>query len=343
MNRKLMNKIGGIPDLLASTIPNFVLRKNTLRREQYIKQLEFYYPKDWPAEEKPFLYIPKDAPVGETIKVKDDSGCKLHIIKYPSRYVPRHPHVTKKYESFQHNKYGYLHLWRHSPQNFHPLVFCIHGFQMGSPARSRRLFKIKKLLSMGVDVALYTLPFHWKREEKAARHFFLNPNDIPLTLESFAQNIHDLHSAILLLREMGCEKVGAIGASLGGYTGALYATQAAPLDFIFTAVPAIDLWDYLKPKSGGFAFEVDESIIDATRKALQVISPLHYPPKFDVKNISVVLHGGDRICRPQYIRSWIEKWGIENVVEVAGGHWLYLDRRIRGATWYGLLAAKGYI
>jgi hypothetical protein len=54
--------------------------------------------------------------------------------------------------------------------------------------------------------------------------------------------------------------------------------------------------------------------------------------------MAVVYHAGDRLCEARHTRAWIERWGIGDAVEVVGGHWLYLDRGVRGRTWYQWLA-----
>jgi pimeloyl-ACP methyl ester carboxylesterase len=165
---------------------------------------------------------------------------------------------------------------------------------------------------------------------------------VPLTIETLAQTVHDVHSAVLLLRSLGYEKIGAIGASLGGYAAALYAAAGPMVDFLFTTVPAVDVSSYLQPRAAGFSFAIDDAVVAATRRALRAVSPMSYAPRFDVNKIAVVMHLGDRICDPRSTREWVEKWKIPNFVEVVGGHWLYFDHRIRGRTWYGWLEQLGY-
>lgn len=58
--------------------------------------------------------------------------------------------------------------------------------------------------------------------------------------------------------------------------------------------------------------------------------------------MAVVYHAGDRLCEARHTRAWIERWGIGDAVEVVGGHWLYLDRGVRGRTSYQWLAKMGY-
>jgi len=338
----LLNAFGGLPDLVMKSIPDFMLEKNHCTREEYLEQLEFYAIENWSPKKRLFLKLPDTPPPFQISRPDAASAGGFETVKYPSRYEPANPALANKYRRNTANLDSYLALWRSSPDSRRPLVLCIHGFLMGQPRRAERMFRVKSLLARGLDVALYVQPLHWKRAARNRRQLFLNPNDVPLTIETFAQNIHDLHAAVLLLRKLGYEKIGAIGASLGGYSAALYAAAGPAVDFLFMVVPAIDLSAFLKPRAGGFSFEINDLIGAQTRRALEVISPLAYLPRYDVNKMAVVMHGGDKICDPRFTRQWVEKWKIPNFVEVAGGHWLYFDHRVRGRTWYGWLERMGF-
>jgi hypothetical protein len=143
---------------------------------------------------------------------------------------------------------------------------------------------------------------------------------------------------------MGYEDIGIIGASMGGFTAALYAAQVSGgPDFMFMAVPAVTVTNYLKPKAFRFRFPVDDALVRATGRAQELCSPLYLRPRFDVGRIRVVVHAGDRVCDVRDTRRWRESWGVEDYREVMGGHFLYLDKRARGEAWYGLLRERGYV
>ena len=159
-------------------------------------------------------------------------------------------------------------------------------------------------MNWGLNVALHIQPFHWKRQGNLKKSILLNPNNVPLSIENFGQNIHDLHSAVLYLKSLGHDRIGTIGASLGGFTSAQYAVKFSLLDFyVFVVVPAIDFWNFLVPHSKSFSFKVDDEVISASKKALEIVSPLHLTPDYDVEKIGVVMHGGDRLCEHTITRS----------------------------------------
>lgn len=341
--QQISNFVGGIPDLFTTRFPDFMLEKCGFSRDEYLQRIAFYRDRFLDRSER-FLVLPDRAPEHEVMEERkfEDGVCRT--ISYPSRYPVQNPSVHEAFQRNPRNLTGYLHLWRHPGAEERPLVLCIHGFSMGHPAQARRMFRIKTLYRLGLDVALHTLPHHWRRARGVGlpRDIF-RPHDLALALETWAQNIHDLHSANLLLRETGYRRIGAIGASLGGYTAALYAVFDAPLDFIFMTVPAADLSPQLMPRKSLFPFKLDAELLETSRQVLGLITPLHYRPAFDTANICVIAHQGDRICPIAHVRELVQGWSIPNYHEVIGGHWAYLDRDRRGRTWYGWLAQKGYI
>jgi pimeloyl-ACP methyl ester carboxylesterase len=341
---RLLNAVGGIPDLVLLSVPDVTVRKSSLDRENYLRRLAFYDLDRWDRERKPFFYLPVVAPESEIIETRPFLSGRCDLFRYPSRYLSRNPEVREDFNSRAQNLWGYLHLWRHDDSSDRPLVLVIHGLMMGGPKKARRMFRIDRLFGLGLDVALHTLPGHWRRSDDPIVQRLLDPADVPLTVERLAQNVHDLHSAQLLLRGRGYEKMGIIGASMGGFTAALYATQVTNgPDFMFLAVPAVAVTHYLKPKPGRFGFPIDDEMVRATERAQEICSPLYLQPRFEVGRIRVVAHAGDRVCDVRQTRLWIQRWGIEGYIEVTGGHFLYLDKQARGDAWYGLLRERGYL
>lgn len=338
---RLLNSVGATPDLALLAVSGVSVGRCALDRETYLQRLAFYDPARWNGEGNPFFLLPEEAHDGEVVESRPFRSGRCDLFRYPSRYVPRNPEVREAFFSRPRDLIGYLHLWRHDDSSTNPLVLAIHGFMMGGPAKAVRMFRIGRLFDLGVDVALHTLPGHWRRSNHPFFQQLLDPADVPLTVERLAQNLHDLHFALLLLRGMGYERIGIIGASMGGFTAALYATLVADgPDFMFLAVPAVTVDRYLRPRRSSFAFPVDDELVRATVRAQEICSPLYRKPCYDVGRIRVVAHAGDRVCDARHTRRWIERWGIEDYVEVTGGHFLYLDKHARGEAWYGLLEDK---
>lgn len=340
---RVLNAIGGIPDHLLLGVPDVTIRKTSLDREAYMRRLAFYDPDLWDPEQRPFFYLPDELPAAEVIETRPFLSGRCDLFRYASRYTPRNPEVSGDFLSRRENLSGYLHLWRHDDFTDRPLILIVHGFMMGGAKKARRMFKLDTLFQLGLDVALHTLPGHWRRCDDHRFQWLLDPADVPLTVERLAQNIHDLHSAQLFLRDIGYEDIGIIGASMGGFTAALYATQvSAGPHFVFMAVPAVTVTNYLKPKWFRFRFPVDDALVRATERAQELCSPLYLKPRYDVGRIRVIVNAGDRVCDVRDTRRWRDSWGIEDYREVTGGHFLYLDKRVRGEAWYGFLRERGY-
>jgi len=341
---RVLNAVGGIPDLMLLSVPDVTIHKTPIDRETYLRRLAFYDPDRWDPERNPFFRLPEEPPGSEIIETRPFPSGRCDLFRYPSCYAPRNPEVVGGFDSRRENLSGYLHLWRHDGSAGRPLVLVIHGLMMGGPKKARRMFRIDRLFELGLDVALHTLPGHWRRSDDPRVQRLLDPADVPLTVERLAQNIHDLHSALLLLEGIGYGNIGIIGASMGGFTAALYAAQVTGgTDFMFMAVPAVTVKRYLEPKPGRFGFPVDAELVRASERAQEICSPLYLEPRFDVGRIRVVVHAGDRICDVRDTRRWKESWGVGDYTEVVGGHFLYLDRHARGDAWYGLLRERGYI
>jgi len=336
----VLNFGGGLTDRLMTRIPGFMLGKSTLPRETYLERLAFYA--DWEPDVA-FFPTPDAPPTADRLEERPHASGRRLLYRYPSRFSGHNPAMRDELARSANNQSAYLHVWRHDAAAARPLVLCVHGFGMEGPQRAERMFKIGRLYDRGVDVALYHLPHHWRRADGRHKSGFLRPENVPFTIEEWVRNVHDLHSAVLLLRSLGHERIGLIGASLGGLTGALYATTPTPLEFVFLVVPAVDLTTFLMPRAGLMQFPADALLLEATRAALRRITPLSYAPSMPVERIGVVAHEGDRICPVRYTRDLVRRWKITSYTEVVGGHWVYLDRRVRGRTWYAWLQRAGFL
>jgi hypothetical protein len=214
---------------------------------------------------------------------------------------------------------------------------------LGNKSIVKKMFKVDKLFAEGVDVGLYTLPHHGARTNFFLNQHLLNPHDIPLTLEGIAQAEHDLHLTILILKDLGYEKIGLIGASLGGLITLLYTTLSDIIDFSFVVVPAVDLSEYLKPTQKLFDFKIDSELQSMTSEALKLITPYNYIPKLSKDLIGGVFHGGDKLNSADLTRKWIKRWDLSTMIEIPGGHWVYSNKKEKGRAWYHWLVKHSFI
>lgn len=348
MFESVLNYIGGLPDILMADNARLLWGKSTTGYQDYLDQLSFYSTSKW--KDRNFFSLPEILPEFKLESVRPSGNISENKLTYQSRYEVKNPKLKNQFESFKENQKACVHIWQGIKQENksevkNPFILCLHGFMMGDKKRAREMFRVSKLTQMGLDVGVYVLPHQGVRNPDLLKQHILDPSNIPLTIETMGQNLHDLHSAVLILKKMGYDKIGIIGASLGGYTLAMYATliKNAVIDFIFYIVPAVNFKEMLAPKKEYFSFKVTSTVEDLTREALDTMTPENFTPAFDVEKMHVVTHAGDRLNEARMTQTWMKKWKITNFTEVTGGHWLYFDQKARGKAWYGWLKKMGYI
>jgi len=338
MQESTKNALGGLPDKWMRAGFRFERKANTQEENDFLSEIDFYLQDEF-QKEKGFFKLPEDAADMQKLGEKPYGPGTQTLYKYKSRYTPANQCISDRYFSHTKNQDGYLLTWTH-PDSEHkkrPMVLCVHGFHMGQPQRAKDMFKVRKLFSMGMDVSLFIQPHHWRRARKPMKQYFINSNDIPLTIESHGQAVHDLHSCYLYLKAQGYDRIGLIGGSLGGCVVSNYATVTDDPAFIFSVVPAVRFDQYLNPKKTKFKFPITDMHVEKAFSALDVVDPSFYPPKLPLERFAVVYHRGDRINEAIDTERWVNQWGIKNSTSIAGGHWVVFDKKARGAAWYGWL------
>lgn len=345
MLERLQNRIGGLPDLLLRDGLLLDGKRNRLTRDAYLERLSFYADASLRENRRFFQGMPTAAPTRTVMAERPFHGGEELLFRYPSAYTAVNPALRDEVFTYRQNRDGYLFLWRHDARRPRPLVLCVHGFQMGEPRRAMELFRVAKLFRGGLDVALFVQPHHWRRAAQPRNPFaqnFINPHNVPLTIEALGQAVWDLRSACRLLEDLGYADIGLIGASLGGYVSALYAALDASPAFVFVAVPALRLDRTLQPRAHKLGFRVDDRLRGLTREALRVVAAAEYTPRIPAENIGVVYHAGDRLTDVEYTREWVARWRIPSVTALNGGHWAVFDGKARGRAWYAWLNRFGF-
>jgi predicted alpha/beta hydrolase family esterase len=216
---------------------------------------------------------------------------------------------------------------------------------LGEPRQARQMFRVKSLFKMGLDVALFVAPFHWKRGTGilSQRGMYLQNDDAVMTCECVGQTIHDLYASFLLLRKLGAPEIGLIGASLGGHSAALFAALTDVVSFAAMMVPAVNFTWPMDPDTARYRFHADSRLSEKIRRVWDLHSPLHLRPKLKADKMLVVASRGDLLCPFENVRLLCDTWGITNRHFLTGGHWLIFNREERGLAWYGLLEKTGFI
>jgi len=344
---RILDMAGGVVDWLLLSVPRVAApfrAKRKISREEYERQVDFYIDCGYADRPENFLTFPASTPASSIIERRPYHDGECQLVRYESGYVAKNPLLRERYGSYDANRYGYLVRWTHGDGR-RKTVLCHHGYMLGEPRQANRMFRVGRLFSGGLDVALFIAPFHWKRSAGplSQRGIYLQPDDVAMTCECVGQNMHDLYGAFRILLDMGAPEIGLIGASLGGYNTALFISLTDIASFGAMMVPAVNFSLPLGPDTARLPFAVDGRFREKIRRVWELHSPLNFRPRLPVEKILVVASRGDLVCPFGYVRELCERWGVRNRHFLTGGHWLIFNREERGRAWYAFLRERGFL
>jgi pimeloyl-ACP methyl ester carboxylesterase len=323
-----LSHVGGGVDLAAL----HVVLALTQKKHNRIAELEARRPY-WEAMARayaaldPAEFYATPPPIAPRVKPRPrsvDGGTVLDLT-WPSGYEPRWAEARADYERWRENATSHVRLFRHAKHA--PAVICIHGFGGGAFFIEEQAWQVSRLFALGLDVALFTLPFHGRR---APRHWgapmFPVAEDIGRTNEGFGQAIWDLRGLMAWLRAEGAPAVGVAGMSLGAYTTALLATVEPQLDFAIKSIPMADITDAVVAHDRMRGLEIDVAIQNASRQALAIHTPLMRAPVIDGARVLVMGAEQDRITGHWQAAELARHFG--GALRIVGGsHLFHLGRR----------------
>ncbi len=250
-------------------------------------------------------------------------GGEIVDLAWPSAYEPKLAAIRQNYLAYETNRRACARLFRHDAGAPRNTLVLIHGYRSGSFFVEERAFPVRWLYKLGLDVVLFTLPFHALRGNGRTPPW---PSANPARCnEGFGQAIHDLRA---LVKHLAPPRLAMAGMSLGGYTTALYATVAA-LDFACPMIPVASFPDLYWHHGAGspeqLRAEREGITIEMLRDAMAVHTPLLRGPRIDGARMLVVAAAGDRIAPPEHAERLAAHFGCEEL-RFAGGHVLQLGR-----------------
>jgi dienelactone hydrolase len=250
------------------------------------------------------------------------NGGRIVDLKWPSPFVPHWELLRDEYLAYERNRFGHARLYE-QPQPANSII-CLHGYRGGPYFLEERAFPVRWLYSLGLNVALFQLPFHAHRGGPDAPIW---PSvHVARTNEGFAHAIHDLRALIALLRRRG--EVGVTGMSLGGYTTSLTAT-VEPLAIAAPMIPVASFPDVMWQMGAGTPdrerAEREGITLEMLREAMAVHTPLRRKPAVPPERVLVLSMEGDRIAPPEHATRLAKHFGAEEL-RFAGGHILQLGR-----------------
>ena len=262
-------------------------------------------------------------------------------LTWTSGYVARLPEAREKYARWKENGIGHVRLFRHA--EVRPAIVCIHGYRAGTFRFEERAWAAAWLYRLGLDVALFTLPFHALRAPASRKRTPLFPSaDVARTNEGFAHAVWDLRALVAWLRARGAPKVGVAGMSLGGYTTALAATVDPTLDFAIPFIPVADMTDVVVDHEALRGTTVPHALVEAGKFSMHRVRPLARKPAIPGERVLVVAAENDRIARRTHAEMLAEHFGAE-LVTFPGAHLLQFGRREGFGAIAKFLARRGTI
>lgn len=304
------------------------------RRALLAEAIAFYRPL---AESDAFFPVPPEPKM-----VTERRGRGVVDLKWESAFVAHWPLVRADYAAFEPNRFAYARVFQHPRPA--PAIVCLHGYRGGPFFVEERAFPVKWLHQIGLNVALFQLPFHGRRGGPDAPVW---PSvNVARTNEGFAQTIADLRQLMVWLRKQsGHPDVAVIGMSLGGYTAALLAT-VEPLAFAAPMIPVASfpdlLWGHGRDRPERERAEREGITVEMLREAMAVHTPLERAPRVPRERMLVMTALGDRIAPPEHGARLARHFGCEEH-QFAGGHILQLGRGDAFRALARRLAALGLI
>lgn len=262
-------------------------------------------------------------------------------VTWTSGWVPRRPEQRAKYLRWPENQTVHVRLFRHARPS--PSIICVHGYRAGTFRFEERAWEAEWLYKLGLDVALFTLPFHALRAPPSRRRTPLFPTaDVARTVEAMGQAMWDLRGLAAWLRHRGSQDVGVAGMSLGGYTTSLLATVDPTLAFAVPFIPLSDMTDVVVEHERLRGTRVPEHLIDAGKRAMAMIRPLARKPALPGDRVLIIAADNDRITLRKHAEQLAKHFGAE-LVFFPGAHLLQFGRREGFAAIAKFLAKRGII
>ena len=210
----------------------------------------FYRNPGFLTDPETFFVSPDTPDAVRELPVRDLPGGRCVDLVFGSSFLPVYAGARPDFARFPENQTVHARWWRHDRRGW-PTVLCLHGFASGHPLVDALAFQARRLYRAGLDVLLYTLPFHGSRRPRGARKSgegFFGPN-MARTNEAFAQAIFDARALMRWVARSGSGPVGAFGMSLGAYVTALLATLEPRLAFAVAMIPVASLTEAFNSRS----------------------------------------------------------------------------------------------
>jgi len=251
------------------------------------------------------------------------AGGAIVLREFVTRYVPYH--ATGAWRACAENERVRVEHWMHRSGRSRATVLTLHGFGMGQGWVDAHVLMAMHWFTLGLDVALLTLPFHGPRAPRTSRYSgeLFGSWDVGCLNESVRQAVHDVHLVTRWLVRRTGTRVGLLGWSLGGYIAALCAGLMPELAFVVSMLSPVCLGalpSRLLRLEDLKASDPSSFSLERLRRAYRVHCPLTYPLALPREHALIVGGRGDLIVPPEHVhRLWLH-WGKPAIHWFSGSH-----------------------
>ncbi len=274
--------------------------------------------------DRQFFREPRDISPNVDLRSDLPGGATVFDVHWSSDYQTFLPEVNEQYGRYVQNRTATARLVVHETPR--PLVILIHGYLGGMHRVERRIWPITFMRRMGLDVALFVLPFHGRRAEPGQGLPPFPGAEPRLTNEGFRQAMADFRDLFRFLKSRGHPEIGVMGMSLGGFSTALAATVEPELSFAIPMIPLSSIADAAR-LNGHLGKSPEQT--DAEYRALDLVhrwtSPLHRPLAIAPERVRIIAAESDRITPIEHARKLAEHFHCR-LETMHGGHLVQLGR-----------------
>lgn len=306
-------------------------RAESLGHEERIAALEAIVARHtepaWAAPPEVFFGEAGEAGRWEEQHVRALRGGDVVDVRWKSGYslLAKEPEVRRRYLSVSSNEWAHARLFLHRDRR-RPVAVLIHGYLGGVYGIEERTWPMRWMFEkLGLDLALFVMPFHGARNLRGRRPLF-PASDPRLNVEGFRQAIWDLVSLRRTLMSRGAPAVGVMGMSLGGYTTALAVTADPGLAFGAPVIPLASIADFARD-GGRLVGSPDEQRAQhaALEEAHRPVSPFARSTRLAPERLRVIAGEADRITPASHARR-LSAHLAAPISVFPGGHLLQFGR-----------------
>ncbi len=276
------------------------------------------------------LFPEVDTPWPSTTPVRDLEGGQVVDLAWPSAWKPLHPDYGRILDAVPQTRTAHARWLKHRTPA--PAIITIHGWGAGRFGLEERAFRAEWLYRRGLDVLLFTLPFHARRGAGGlAMPAFPSTNPVR-TNEGLAQAIGDLRGLVQLLKDRGAPSVGIMGMSLGGFTTSLAATVIPDLAYAIPMIPVASLAGLMWHNGDGTEARRDAERQGLTKDrfvdAFAATAPTERAPKVDPDRVLVIAGKRDRVIPGEHAERLKGHFDAREVVLFPGSHLMQTGRDV---------------